>query len=176
MGAPVTIHVDPSTDWQAQAKRLRAKFFPTQKVPVSRWAPRRPVPAPPPATVSLTEAKTETQELREIGRARLAEMKRQEAERIFAEWSRSLRDNVREGARIIAEVGLAHGVSREDMLSRRRQARLVFARKIAIYRIRRETSLSLPQIGRLMGRRDHTSILFCVRWVEQRLQSGELTL
>lgn len=59
---------------------------------------------------------------------------------------------------ITKEVADKHGVSVENMLSPSRWKELVAARGEAYYRIRRETTMSLPQIGRCF-KRDHTSIL-----------------
>lgn len=56
-----------------------------------------------------------------------------------------------------------------DMLSPRRTATMVRARHIAMYLARNLTSKSFPQIGRLMGRRDHTTILHGVKVIESRL-------
>ena len=47
------------------------------------------------------------------------------------------------------------------------------ARQLAIYLCREMTDLSLPQIGREFGNRDHTTILNAIRRVEQRKQEGD---
>jgi chromosomal replication initiator protein len=60
-------------------------------------------------------------------------------------------------------------VSREDLLSARRTARLVRARQLAMYLSRELTQLSLAEIAREFGR-DHTTILHAVRTVAGRLE------
>lgn len=63
---------------------------------------------------------------------------------------------------IIARVAEFYGVPTQDLLGRRRSREIAMARQIAMYLIRELTSLSLPQIGRAMGDRDHTTVLYAV--------------
>jgi hypothetical protein len=70
---------------------------------------------------------------------------------------------------ILTEVSLSTGVSILDMQSERRQARLVLARQIAAFLMRRHTVLSLPSIGYRLGGRDHTTILHACRQIEKRI-------
>ena len=51
------------------------------------------------------------------------------------------------------------GVSKKDLHGNRRYREIVFARHFVMYWAVRLTPLSLPQIGRLMGDRDHTTVL-----------------
>jgi len=82
-------------------------------------------------------------------------------EDIAKEQSRSLlhRNHTRE---ILLEVCAEFDVSLFDILSPRRDAPTTRARMKAYYRLKNETTWSLPQIGRLM-RKDHTSVLHGVR-------------
>ncbi len=64
---------------------------------------------------------------------------------------------------VIDDVCLKHAIDRRDLLGPRRFRPFVAARNEAAYRLRQETSLSLPQIGRLLGSRDHTTIVHAVR-------------
>ena len=50
-------------------------------------------------------------------------------------------------------------ITRADLKSERRSRDLVFVRQFISYWVARRTALSLPQIGKLMGGRDHTTIL-----------------
>lgn len=52
----------------------------------------------------------------------------------------------------------ALGLSRKELLATRHHKDLVFARQAVMYWSTRMTKLSLPQIGKLMGR-DHTTVL-----------------
>jgi chromosomal replication initiation ATPase DnaA len=51
------------------------------------------------------------------------------------------------------------GVSRKDIHSDRRHQSVVLARQFVMYWAVRLTPLSLPQIGRIMGGKDHTTVL-----------------
>ena len=65
--------------------------------------------------------------------------------------------------RIIAECLLKHRIKYIHVASERRWPELVTCRQEICYRLREETLFSLPQIGKLLGGRDHTTVLFAVR-------------
>lgn len=67
---------------------------------------------------------------------------------------------------IIRQVSEASGVSIIDLLSTRRTTGIVRPRQFAMYRAKKETTLSLPALGRLFGGRDHTTVLHAVRKIE----------
>lgn len=65
------------------------------------------------------------------------------------------------------------GVTRSDIRGKRRTNDIVFARQFIMYWTARLTVLSLPQIGRLMGNRDHTTVLHGTRiYPEKRARMG----
>jgi Bacterial dnaA protein helix-turn-helix len=68
-----------------------------------------------------------------------------------------------------------YGVGTADMLSRRRQPAIVWARHVAMYLTRAHTLGSLPEIARLFGGRDHTTVLHAVRRIDAAL-TGNATL
>jgi len=57
--------------------------------------------------------------------------------------------------RVVAEY---FSLTVEDLRSERRTQTVVFPRQVAMYLSRELTDLSLPQIGRSFGGRDHTTI------------------
>ncbi len=69
-------------------------------------------------------------------------------------------------------VASAFGVSRAELTGSTRTATPVRARQVAIYLTRELTDLSLPQIGRLYGGRDHSTVLNSIRRVEAQLGEG----
>lgn len=71
------------------------------------------------------------------------------------------------GPEIIAEVCDHHGVAVKELLSCRRDAFLVRAREEACWRLRDETAMTYPAIGRLLNR-DHTSVIAAVRRYQRR--------
>lgn len=66
-----------------------------------------------------------------------------------------------------------YGVSRQDILSARRTADIVRPRQVAAYLAKTMTLRSLPEIGRRMGQRDHTTILSSVRKITRLLETDE---
>jgi chromosomal replication initiator protein len=66
------------------------------------------------------------------------------------------------------EVSKAFGISRAELVGSTRAATPLRARQVAIYLTRELTDLSLPQIGRLYGGRDHSTVLNSIRRVEAR--------
>lgn len=76
------------------------------------------------------------------------------------------------GAQILQEVAEDHGLTVSDLKGRNKKAAYAWPRQLAMLRIYDETSLSMPQIGRLMGNRDHTTILYGMRAAERRIRQG----
>jgi chromosomal replication initiator protein len=65
------------------------------------------------------------------------------------------------------------GVSRAELIGSSRAATPLRARQVAIFLTRDLTDLSLPQIGRLYGGRDHTTVLNSLRRVEASLSEDD---
>jgi chromosomal replication initiator protein len=72
-------------------------------------------------------------------------------------------------------VSAAFGISRAELVGSTRAATPLSARQVAIYLTREMTDLSLPQIGRLYGGRDHSTVLNSIRRAEARF-SEDATL
>ena len=58
------------------------------------------------------------------------------------------------------------GVKVQDLKGPRRTRQMVVPRQIAMYLARQHTGLSLPEIGKRFGNRDHTTVLHAVRKVK----------
>jgi chromosomal replication initiator protein len=65
------------------------------------------------------------------------------------------------------------GISRAELVGSSRAATPLRARQVAIFLTRELTDLSLPQIGRLYGGRDHTTVLNSLRRVEASLDEDQ---
>src|SRR5262249_20643622 len=61
------------------------------------------------------------------------------------------------------------GITRDELLSAERAARLVWPRQVAMYLARRHTDETLPSIGKQFGGRTHTTVMHAVRKTTQRL-------
>lgn len=77
--------------------------------------------------------------------------------------------------RIILEVCAKHCLSFRDVISRTRKVRFARARQECCYRLRAETDLSLPQVGRRLGCLDHTTVLHACRVHAERNGLPKLT-
>lgn len=73
---------------------------------------------------------------------------------------------------ILEAVSTVTGVPVHEMRSARRWRKVVYARHIAYFLCRELTSASLPVIGRIIGHRDHSTILHGIRKVEFALEEG----
>jgi chromosomal replication initiator protein len=73
-------------------------------------------------------------------------------------------------------VSAAFGISRAELVGSTRAATPLRARQVAIYLTRELTDLSLPQIGRLYGGRDHSTILNSIRRIESRFEEDDALL
>jgi chromosomal replication initiator protein len=71
------------------------------------------------------------------------------------------------------QVAERFGISRAELIGTSRSATPLRARQVAIYLTREMTDLSLPQIGRLYGGRDHTTVLNSLRRVEASIGEDE---
>jgi chromosomal replication initiator protein len=71
------------------------------------------------------------------------------------------------------KVAGAFGISRAELVGSTRAATPVRARQVAIFLTRELTDLSLPQIGRLYGGRDHSTVLNSIRRVKTGLDQDE---
>lgn len=65
------------------------------------------------------------------------------------------------------------GVSLNDLLSLRRQGRVVLPRQYCFWIAKRFTTLSYPQIAKAFGGRDHTTILHGIRKIESLAEISE---
>ncbi len=70
---------------------------------------------------------------------------------------------------IIAQTAAYFGVSIEDLTGPSRGRHLVQGRQIAMYLCRELTDLSLPKIGAQFGNRDHTTVMYADRKINQLL-------
>ena len=71
------------------------------------------------------------------------------------------------------QVAERFGISRAELIGSSRAATPLRARQVAMFLTRELTDLSLPQIGRLYGGRDHTTVMNSLRRVEASLAEDE---
>jgi chromosomal replication initiator protein len=61
---------------------------------------------------------------------------------------------------VIQKVAEAFGITVEQILARNRTRQIALPRQIAMYLLREEVQISLPQIGKALGGRDHTTVMY----------------
>ena len=74
--------------------------------------------------------------------------------------------------RILNEVADKHGMPPTTFRSKNRRMDYVLCRQEAAYRLNTELKFSLSQIGRLMGHRDHTTVLHAINRYKKNLAQG----
>lgn len=60
-----------------------------------------------------------------------------------------------------------------DMTSKQRTANIVYPRQMAMYLSKELTQKSLPEIGKLFGGRDHTTVLYAVKKIAQERKKNQ---
>lgn len=74
--------------------------------------------------------------------------------------------------KIIEEVGRTFDVSPEDIRSNKRSGPISNARQIAIYIVREITQIPMKQIGQEFGNRDHTTIVYTLKKVQETMKTN----
>ncbi len=75
---------------------------------------------------------------------------------------------------LVAAAAAHFGVAESDLKSGRRHHTVSVARTMAMFLIRKHTRLSLPEIGRLLGNRNHSTVLAACRRMEKMAGSGQM--
>ncbi len=78
-----------------------------------------------------------------------------------------------EPEQIINLVAEAFGVSVERLRSKSRSHKVALPRQVAMYLLREDAKLSLPQIGELLGGRDHTTVKYGYEKIADQIESDE---
>jgi len=74
---------------------------------------------------------------------------------------------------VVHKVADAFGVAFERMLGRDRSREVALPRQIAMYLLREEANISLPQIGETLGGRDHTTVMYGCEKVADLLEQDD---
>lgn len=132
----------------------------------------------PPDVLEFIASKIQTN-IRELEGALIrvtafANLNRQDVDLTLAEIV--LKDLIPEGGEpeitaplIIAQTAAYFGLTIEELTGPSRGRHLVMARQIAMYLCRELTGLSLPKIGAQFGNRDHTTVMYAERKINQLL-------
>jgi chromosomal replication initiator protein len=74
-------------------------------------------------------------------------------------------------AKIIELVAKEWQTSVEALLGRDRSRKIAQPRQVAMYLLRKETDASLPQIGEILGGRDHTTVMYAIQKVSNDIET-----
>ena len=132
-------------DLQQHYKAVRARLWAGA---IPSVPPPPPPPPPPPLSISMREQFREAHELLKV--AGVAGVPR---------WKLILR-----------EVCTLHSITLDQLTSHNRSKKFIDARMLAYYRLNKELGLSLPQIGRCIGNRNHATVFYGVKRYELNLR------
>jgi chromosomal replication initiator protein len=76
-----------------------------------------------------------------------------------------------EPLKIIELVAKEWQTSVEALLGRDRSQKIAQPRQVAMYLLRKETNASLPQIGEVLGGRDHTTVMYAIEKVASEIET-----
>lgn len=74
---------------------------------------------------------------------------------------------------IINVVAEHFGVSADDITSKKRNSEYVLPRQVVMYLCKNLTETSLSQIGKLLGKKDHTTVIHGVNKINEELKTNE---
>ncbi len=75
---------------------------------------------------------------------------------------------------VIQSTAEAYSVSIDDLLGNRRQADLILPRHTVMYLLRKELGLSFPKIAEIMGKKDHTTIMYAYEKIKKQIESSKI--
>ena len=74
---------------------------------------------------------------------------------------------------IISTVAEHYGVSADDITSKRRNSEFVLPRQVVMYLCRQLTDVSYINVGKILGKKDHTTIIHGVNKITEDLKTNE---
>jgi chromosomal replication initiator protein len=78
-----------------------------------------------------------------------------------------------EPARVVDLVARKFNLTVEKLLSRDRTKEVAHPRQIAMYLLREEAKISFPQIGEVLGGRDHSTVMSAIEKIKDQIRSGD---
>ena len=78
-----------------------------------------------------------------------------------------------EPGRVVDLVARKFNLTVEKLLSRDRTKDVAHPRQIAMYLLREEAKISFPQIGEVLGGRDHSTVMSAIEKIKDQIRSGD---
>ena len=74
---------------------------------------------------------------------------------------------------VLEAVASVFGLSTDDLCGRSRTRDVALPRQVAMYLMREEANASLPQIGEVLGGRDHTTVMYACEKVADLIERDD---
>jgi len=74
---------------------------------------------------------------------------------------------------VVDVVATSFGITPEKLLGRSRTREVALPRQVAMYLLRKEGNVSLPQIGEVLGGRDHTTVIYACEKVAEMIERDD---
>jgi chromosomal replication initiator protein len=78
-----------------------------------------------------------------------------------------------ETSQVLAAVASVFGISTDELIGRTRTHDVALPRQVAMYLMREEANASLPQIGEVLGGRDHTTVMYACDKVADMIERDD---
>lgn len=78
-----------------------------------------------------------------------------------------------EPARVVDIVARKFNLTVEKLLSRDRTRDVAHPRQIAMYLLREDAKISFPQIGEVLGGRDHSTVMSAIEKIKEQIRNGD---
>jgi chromosomal replication initiator protein len=72
---------------------------------------------------------------------------------------------------VVALVADKFKVTVDQLIGRDRSREIALPRQVAMYLLRRESNVSLPQIGEALGGRDHTTVMYAIQQIANKIET-----
>jgi chromosomal replication initiator protein len=70
-------------------------------------------------------------------------------------------------SKVLQAVAEYEGVQVDDLIGQNRSAKIAVPRQLAMYILRQFNEISFPQVGEILGGRDHTTVMHATRKIDQ---------
>jgi chromosomal replication initiator protein len=74
---------------------------------------------------------------------------------------------------VLEAVASFYNVAIDDLTGRSRNKEVVLPRQVAMFLLREETDASLPQIGDVLGGRDHTTVMYAHDKITEQIETDD---
>ncbi|MBI5823360.1 MAG: chromosomal replication initiator protein DnaA [Chloroflexi bacterium] len=81
-----------------------------------------------------------------------------------------------EPAHVVSLVARKYNLTSEKLLGRDRTKEVAYPRQIAMYLLREEAKISFPQIGEVLGGRDHSTVMSAIEKIKEQIRHGDSRL